>query len=319
VTIPVSEILARPRFLVEAQLHPLQGSRIQPTGFPNLGAAEFQGPDGVSMLIVESAQSMANRLEAIVWDDAVNELVAPLRGMPYVRTDVDGTETDSIREAHRLNSPYLGAIHATIRERAGIKADGSNAVDRQKLAAAVFYYDPNAIIHGVFLEKITGLARLTRSLSAFIEASGARLVTSGGVKNDRVDTTGKLYGGAAAGFGNIPFARSEYSADHITAYFSLDSALLHSYRLGEPAERFIALLSLWKIAALLESGLRLRTACDLEPTNVTTNIAALDVFPARQAIEAEIPASIAACAAAGLFADPPTTTVEFAGKKSKKP
>ena len=51
-----------PRLLMEAQLKPVQGRRFQPTGFPNLGHARYQSPDGDGqMLLVESAQSMANR------------------------------------------------------------------------------------------------------------------------------------------------------------------------------------------------------------------------------------------------------------------
>ena len=52
----------QPRLLLQAKLKPVQGSRFQPTGFPDLGAATFDGPDGAKMLLVESAQSMANRL-----------------------------------------------------------------------------------------------------------------------------------------------------------------------------------------------------------------------------------------------------------------
>jgi CRISPR-associated protein Csb1 len=60
------------RLLIEARLKPLQGTRFQPTGFPNLGAATYKAPDptnpnGVSMLLVESAQSVANRLESVCW------------------------------------------------------------------------------------------------------------------------------------------------------------------------------------------------------------------------------------------------------------
>ena len=57
-----------PRLLLEAPLQPLQGTRFQPTGFPNLGAATYEGPGGERMLLVESAQSMANRLETVCWD-----------------------------------------------------------------------------------------------------------------------------------------------------------------------------------------------------------------------------------------------------------
>src|SRR5690606_7074461 len=66
-----------PRLLVEARLVPLQGQRFQPTGFPDLGAAQFEAADG-SHLLVESAQSMANRMEAICWNEAANDLIEPL-------------------------------------------------------------------------------------------------------------------------------------------------------------------------------------------------------------------------------------------------
>lgn len=46
------------RLLFEIPLRPVQGSRFQPTGFPSLGAATLQTPEGRSLL-VESAQSMA--------------------------------------------------------------------------------------------------------------------------------------------------------------------------------------------------------------------------------------------------------------------
>ena len=64
---------AAPRLLIEAELAPLQGTRFQPTGFPNLGAATYKAPNGVDMLLVESAQSVANRLEAVCWDEAAND------------------------------------------------------------------------------------------------------------------------------------------------------------------------------------------------------------------------------------------------------
>src|SRR5271165_5011670 len=98
-----------PRLLIEAKLKPMQGRRFQPTGFPNLGAATYQGPGGVDMLLVESAQSMANRLEAVCWDEVNDDWVAPLKGLPVVKVvDKDGKAlTNSVLEAHRINSPYI--------------------------------------------------------------------------------------------------------------------------------------------------------------------------------------------------------------------
>ena len=60
--------------------------------------------------------------------------------------------------------------------------------------------------------------------------------------------------GAAEGFGNVPFHRTEYTAKRITAYFNLDLAQLRAYGLGESAERFLITLALWKVRKFLETG-----------------------------------------------------------------
>ena len=59
-----------PRLLLEAKLKPVQGDRFQPTGFADLGPARYTLPDGTEMLLVESAQSGANRMELACWDRA---------------------------------------------------------------------------------------------------------------------------------------------------------------------------------------------------------------------------------------------------------
>jgi CRISPR-associated protein Csb1 len=93
--------------LFEIPLRARQGHRFQPTGFPDLGAAEFDTPSGRSLL-VESAQSMANRLEAVCWDDGADELIEPLRGLSHVRVLRDNSYlTSSVTDSHRLNSPYI--------------------------------------------------------------------------------------------------------------------------------------------------------------------------------------------------------------------
>jgi CRISPR-associated protein Csb1 len=330
-------LLSAPRVVIEAALEPLVGTRLQPTGFPNLGAAEFIDPSGATSLIVESAQSVANRLEATAWDDAAGDLVEPLRGIPYVTTSVGGVETDSIREAHRLNSPYLEKIRPQLAQRADInvlaskKAKKSSAtpidgaveetasasVDRRKLAQAVFYYDPNTVLHGVFLEKIAGLARLTRIVSGFIEAHGVQIVASGGVKNDRIDPSGKAYKsgekGSEEGFGNVPYARTEYTAKTVLASFVIDTALVRSYGLEEPAERLLLALALWKIAKFLEAGMRLRTACDLvvADSGITVIRPRGYKMPEVGDLETEIRSQRQACDDAGLFASPSITRVAF--------
>ena len=71
------------RLLVTVPLCPVQGDRFQPTGFPSLGAATYQTKSG-QKLLVESAQSMANRLESTCWDGSRNAPVAVLEGVSHV-------------------------------------------------------------------------------------------------------------------------------------------------------------------------------------------------------------------------------------------
>jgi len=83
------------------------------------------------------------------------------------------------------------------------------------------------------------------------------------VKNDHVNPSGDT----KSGFGNVPFARDEYVADRIDCHINLDLAQIRGYGLGEPAERLLILMALYKVRKLLDGDLRLRTACDLEPVN----------------------------------------------------
>lgn len=253
------------RLLFEIPLQPLQGQRFQPTGFPGLGAATFQTRDG-QCLLVESAQSMANRLELMVWDSERQDVKRELEGISHVRVRRNGAFlTDTILEAHRLNSPYLleeshKVFFNKLKEDLGELESGP--IDRRKLASVLLKYDIGSLLHGVFIAKkelAGGRLRTPRALSAFIEADGVRVAASGGVKNDHVNPSGDT----KIGFGNVPFARDEFTAERITLYVNLDLAQIRGYGLGAEVERLLVLLALYKLRALLDSGLRLRTACDL--------------------------------------------------------
>ena len=316
-----------PRLTMEVDLQPLQGSRFQTTGFPDLGPARFRRADGTEMLLVESAQSMANRLEAVCWDEAAGEPVAALQAMPYIRViRGDGSQagevlTNSLLESHRINSPYIlegkdrTVIDLLSSEVAGLE---KAAVDLSRLARAIFKYDPNAILHGVFLAKkelAGGRLRMTRAISSFVEAEGVMEVESGGVKNDRVDPSGKTN----QGFGNVPFHRTEFTAKRITAFFSLDLALLRSYRLGDEATEFLIAFALWKIRRLLASALRFRTACDFEPvSDLSVTRPPGFALASLVDLEAAVRAGIGACQKQGLFAQPAVTEVKWQTKPASK-
>src|SRR5690606_36256831 len=106
-TIDLTPLHDARRLLFSVRLKPIQGTRFQPTGFPDLGAAVYQAGE-TTYLLVESPQSMANRLEAVCWDEATNDVRPPLRGISYIRVEQDGEYlTSSIMEEDRINSPEI--------------------------------------------------------------------------------------------------------------------------------------------------------------------------------------------------------------------
>ena len=135
--------------------------------------------------------------------------------------------------------------------------------------------------------------RVARALTAFIEADGVRVAASGGVKNDHVNPSGD----AKAGFGNVPFARDEYTAERITLYVNLDLAQIRGYGLGGSAERMLNLLALYKLRALTSEGMRLRTACDLkvESNALQAEMPAGWSLPPMKALEKDLRSAIAEC------------------------
>ena len=253
------------RLLFSVELRPIQGDRFQPTGFPSLGAATYQTSEG-SKLLVESAQSMANRLETTCWDFAANRPIAALDGISHVTVmRKKKFLTDTMLEAHRLNSPYLLENKDDTSFFDKLKADlgglDKGPIDRKVFAEVLLRYDVGSLLHGVFLAKkdlAGGRLRVARVLSAFIEASGARVAPSGGVKNDHVNPSGST----KDGFGNVPFARDEFTAQSIVLHVNIDLAQVRGYGLGKPVESLLALLAMHRVRKLLDGDLRLRTACD---------------------------------------------------------
>jgi CRISPR-associated protein Csb1 len=260
------------RTVLQADLAPLAGSLFQPTGFPDLGAAEFEAASGGGQaLLVESAQSMANRLEATTWDDAHNGQVTELSALPYVRiVSPDGAFLSSSRlEAHRLASAYImhGAVAGQTGEKWMEKRLGlavGRPLDCRAVARACFALDPVSLVHGVFFARKgwPWQPRIARAVTSFIEAYDVRPAVSGGVKRDIVINEAKE-GATSEGYGTVPHHRVEYTAGTIAAYFTVDQAQFRSYGLSGPATALLEALADFEIAKLLDQGLRLRTRCDL--------------------------------------------------------
>lgn len=268
------------RLIYRIALRPTIGTRFQPTGFPDLGAAVFERPrsDGHSgsadALIVESVQSMANWGERTTWDDATNDQIELLHGLPHVQVvDPDGGFLTSSRlEAHRLASAYImeGSIDGDTGEKWLGEVFGlekGRPIDNRRIAAELCRLDPLSLLHGVFFARKSWpwQPKVARVLTCFIEAYGVRQAVSGGVKKDSVDTSG---GSTDTGYGMVPHQRVEYTADSIVALAAVDLDQIRSFGIGEDGEELLAALAAFELATLFSGCLRLRTACDLEVIDV---------------------------------------------------
>lgn len=321
------------RIIVRAALEPITGSRFQPTGFPDLGAAIFERPlpEGGTerCLLVESNQSMANRLEGTAWDIGAEAPRPLLTALPWVKVlaaDDDRYLTSSRTESHRLASAFVKAsttpegtsMVKEIHERLGLRDDTPLAP--RSIAEAIFKLDPLCLIHGVFFadKEWPGQPKITRALSASIEARGIYEAVSGGVKRDQVrHSLNKDEGGTKEGYGSVPFSRVEYTAKEIEATFVLDLALFDSFGLPGPARDLLEAVALWEIRTLLDGGLRLRTACDLaladDPSLEVRPGSKRDVLPDQAELEQRIAAAIQGCD--DLLDVPVPLIVTWSGKK----
>ena len=269
------------REMYAIELKAVPSDRFQPTGFPDLGVAKFEKPVGnsewVDAILVESAQSMANRFEAVGWSEALQEPVTTLRGLPWVRVvaDDDGRYMTSSRtEAHRLASAFVKESKNLNGEDMVTKICGllgladDTPLAGSRIAATIFALDPLCLIHGVFFadKKWPGQPKVARALTGFIEAVDVKEAYSGGVKRDDVrHSIGEGAGGSAEGYGHVPYHRTEYTARSIMLHISIDAGQIEAYGLSSEATKLLLAVARWEVRSLLDHGLRLRTACEFEP------------------------------------------------------
>jgi len=264
------------RQLFSIPLRPAIGDRFQPTGFPNLGAAEFYRPVADDAwercLLVESEQSMANRLEATLWDHAAQKPVELVAALPDVRIIGPHGDflTSSRLEAHRIASAYVreGVVDGedaidVVNRRLGLDSDRQRAP--YEIAEGLFKLDPMVLIHGVFMsdKKFPGQPKVARAITSFVEAHDVREAYGGGVKKDSVFTSQQDGRGSSEGYGMVPFDRVEWTARQIVMNVDLDLQQIHGYGLSEAATELLANLARLELRYLLDGGLRFRTACDL--------------------------------------------------------
>lgn len=268
---------------------------IQPTGFPDIGACLFTDKDGARRCLVESEQSMTNRLEAVCMTDA-GEWIDKWQSLPLIRvTDKEeNLLATNLTEPHRIASSYIlegksnsKKFQDVLWPAIGIVGSGDTEKfplnGRTRLDKTLFAVDPAALLHGFqFIQtKFVGL-RQPRILHARLEATlaGDEEMNYGMVKVDSIEPESAAEKGANKGQSIAPKSRVIWK--DITATFELDLLSLKSLHIEEEHKKFLLRLALWKIGAFLSDypafdarsrqilpALRLRSDCHLRSTGFT--------------------------------------------------
>jgi CRISPR-associated protein Csb1 len=201
-------------------------------------------------------------------------------------------------EPHRLAGAYIKDAQIDGRsaqnwmiEQLGVQP--GVPLDWRKIYAAVFELDPLCLLHGVFFSDpkwaAFGNPKVRRAVAATIEAHDVQPVVSGGVKRDdvRPEVSGEGHT-AREGYGFVPFGRTEYAAGDVLLSAVVDLGQIRGYGLAGERTRLLTLIALWELGGLLEAPLRLRTACDLEPVEVTVSSPVGFALPRTDELAAEI-------------------------------
>lgn len=268
---------------------------IQPTGFPDIGACIFKDAEGQLRCLVESEQSMANRLEAVCMRDA-GEWVEPWSSaLPLIEVVNDEGKriATNLTEPHRIASSYIlegkinGVEFREILWRAiGMQGSGKDTslplTGRAQLDSVIFALDPSALLHGYqFVQTSFVGMRQPRILHARIEATlgGDEEMNYAMEKVDQIEPKPQ-----PTKLGDIPNNKGQsIAAKHriiwkdISAIFELDLLALKNLHLTDDQKKFLLGLALWKIGAFLSDyssfdprsrqtlgALRLRADCHLK-------------------------------------------------------
>lgn len=265
-------------YQVQLEVIDSPSNRFYPTNFPEIGASVypyFNGDKWLNACLVESSQSVANRLEEAILENG--ELIPDFRGMPYLAVKKgESILTTTLKEPHRLNSFYLGDfwIRSEMEEvREGLPQNKTN------LIRWMFNHDPNSLIHGVLLNRFKigntdlgiGSVPISRVLKGVIEALDVReadsmIVVKDPVKSSKTAEEKNMSSqekkdSGIWGKGNSMHAKIEYTAAQIIASFSINDQAIERMPLEDAQKQFLLDLSMFKIRKFLTDGLDLRTGC----------------------------------------------------------
>lgn len=263
---------------------------LQPTGFPDIGACIFRDAKGRVRCLIESEQSMTNRLEGVCMKNA-GDWVDTWKSLPLIEVQ-DGSRqriATNLTEPHRIASSYIleGKIGPSDFKKILWKAIGMQGKadearlpleGRAGLDKVIFALDPSALLHGYqFVQTSFVGMRQPRILHPRLEATlgGDEEMNYGMVKVDTIEPEAASQKGANKGQSLAPKNRILW--EDIIAIFELDLLALKHLHLDDNQKKFLLGLALWKIGAFLSDfpsfdprsrqilgALRLRSDCHLK-------------------------------------------------------
>ena len=263
----LDQLYAQYHIVITASLKLTNGNFLQPTGFPDIGPCIYRDKEGRRWCLVESEQSMSNRLEAVCMR-CPGFWVDDLRGLPVivVKNTAGNLLATNLTEPHRIASSYIlegklaggtENLRKLFEEKIELENDGDiwPLDKRANLEKLVFALDPAALLHGFqFVQwKFVGL-RQTRLIHARLEAEldddpEVQYVV---VKCDAIEPESTSEG--RANKGQSIAAKSRIVPKNIVATFEIDVLGLKSLSLDEDRKKFLLGLALWKIGAFLNNN-----------------------------------------------------------------
>lgn len=294
-----------------------------PAGFVDVGHSVVRdASSGENLLIVDSVQSLANHLEAMLVAEP-GRAIDGLEAMPYVRltiTDPAGRtrSTSSLELPHRLASGWL----CKAKDLKPFQEELAKDILDNGIAAATFRRCPNSLLHGVFYSQLAGLdpnvAKTPRLLSAEVVARGAQSIADGGVAKDPLFPSGDgfdvegLVGAKAkaseVGAGYIPYRHQAFIAREIELSIYLAEGRINRLPLPEPARDVLRLLARIKLARLLAEPLDLRAHCILQ---VEDRTAVPSELQDAETLLSALQQRLQDCQQQGLLQDPPLTEFQL--------
>ncbi len=252
---------------------------IFPATFKDVGHSVWINPaTGRQDILIDSPNSLANRLESALSISSTGQPIALLKGISYCCIkDVAGQSiATTLQLPHRIGSGPI-ALTKTDNFKEQLQAD----IKTSGLHAAVFRYDALSLIFGTWLSRINGgHGKIAKVITARIVGRDVTRINIGGTKQEaapikamgissaNVDVStfeGKNSKGSDIGIGTLPFQKYEFVAAKYELQISINWNLIDAYSLPDRCKAMLKTIVSLSVYELLSQQLYCRTNCSFVP------------------------------------------------------